>query len=180
MSADKIFKVGDLVWLAKCGTQEVTKTCPICFGKLTVSLTLGNGDTLELPCDYCGKGLAGPTGFVTEYEFVSNPECVEISSVILTNENGLETREYRSNHWNLEVEDIFTSKEDATKRCEQKAAALSLEQATRAEYIKKDECKSYSWNAGYHLRCATSAARDLAYHQNMAAICKARSKDGEK
>ncbi len=45
------FKVGDTVWVAKCRYEPVQKLCPTCFGKKEVTLILGNGDSVILPCN---------------------------------------------------------------------------------------------------------------------------------
>lgn len=59
-------KVGDSVWYAKCGLEQVKRICPTCFGKLEVKLILGNGDGVILPCDGCGHGCDAPTGHIGE------------------------------------------------------------------------------------------------------------------
>jgi hypothetical protein len=37
--------------------------------------------------------------------------------------------------------------------------------------------KSYTWNAGYHLKNAASKRKEAEYHEAKAKICKARSKE---
>jgi hypothetical protein len=52
-----------------------------------------------------------------------------------------------------------------------------LEQSTRAEYLKKNMNKKYSWNAGYHLKEAKRSEEQAAYHRKKAMLCKAKAKD---
>jgi len=66
-----MFKIGDVVYFASAGQRQVDIPCPVCFGKREVTLILGNGDSVELPCDYCGKGYDGPRGYVLEYEYAA-------------------------------------------------------------------------------------------------------------
>jgi len=172
----KEYKIGDQVWVARAGNEKITKTCPICFGKLKVKLTLGDDSEYELPCDYCGKGFDGPTGVVHEYEYRAEPKLYTITKVsVETTEKGIE-REYQSDCWVLHEDMVFSTREEALSMCEEIKRGRELEQITRAEYIKKDKNKSYAWNAGYHMREAKRKRKDAEYHEKMAVICKEKAK----
>lgn len=47
------YSVGDKAWWAKYSRVPVKKTCPICYGKMRVTLILGNGNRVETDCSYC-------------------------------------------------------------------------------------------------------------------------------
>jgi len=173
----KKYNVGDKVWVAWVERRDVTELCPVCFGKLQVLLTLGNDDTVTLPCDYCGKGYNAPVGTVTEARYGSGAELKTIETVDVTQTASGETYEYHSGHYILRPERVFDTKEEALLCCESIAQELNKEQETRAEYIKKDVKKSFSWNAGYHLREAKRKEGEAEYHRKKAAICKSRGKE---
>ncbi len=174
----KTYNVGDSVWWARCGVRELNVTCPVCFGKLQVTLILGDDSQVVLPCDYCGKGYEGPKGYTIEHEYVSGAERRTISAVNATHDETGVKREYRSHdNYILYAEDLFDTEAEAIERCKAKAEKLAEEQRTRAERIKANVNKTFSWNAGYHLREAKRKEREVIYHREKAAVCKARGKE---
>lgn len=179
----KHYQAGDQVWWAHYGMREVRVTCPICYGKLIVTLILGNGDRVELPCDYCGKGFEGPRGFMVEHMYSADVELVTINEVRTHSRlDGPDVIEYitgisgRGGHY-LDPEDVFETKEEAFSRSLAKAQEQSLRDITIAEHLKHDAKKSFSWNAGYHLREAKHDRQSAEYHELKARICKERSKE---
>lgn len=173
----KKYNVGDAVWVARAGYRRVAELCPVCFGKLQVVLTLGNDDTVTLPCDYCGKGYNVPAGTVTEARYSPGAELKTIETVSVSQTTSGETYEYRSGDYILSPERVFDTKEEALFCCESIAQELNKEQETRTEYIKQYIKKSFSWNAGYHLREARRKEDEAERHRKKAAICKSRGKD---
>jgi hypothetical protein len=169
-----MYKIGDTVWVTRVGQQPVTKPCPICFGKLTVTLIFGNGDECILPCSYCALGYDPPKGTVEEYEYIAEAEPRTITGTETSVSEGGEKATYRSGHWSMEK--VYATKEEALEEAVAHKDEYEKDQLTRAEYIKKDKNKSYSWNAGYHLRNAKRMRREIEYHEKMAVICKSRAK----
>lgn len=175
------FKVGDTIWMSTNGNREVEKTCPVCFGKMRVTLILGNDDRVELPCDYCGKGWDGPKGYVTEYEYVTKAEPFIIGAIETTVTETGATYKYREcRGWSCDTDRLFATEAEALDDSQKRKAAYDVEQQTRAEYIKEKTNKSYSWNAGYHMRTAKRHRSDAEYHESRAMICKARAKEDDK
>lgn len=177
MIGGEMYKVGDVVWWATAENKQIEKVCPICFGTLKVTLILGNGNQVVLPCDYCKCGCDGPFGTVREYEFVSGVKQMVIDHVFIQQQVSGDVVEYRSDHYCLDQENIFDTREAAEQRVIEICANMKLEQETRAENIKKNTNKSYSWNAGYHMREVKEAKKRIEYHERMAVLCKAKSKE---
>ncbi|OHD19936.1 MAG: hypothetical protein A2Y38_00560 [Spirochaetes bacterium GWB1_59_5] len=173
------YNVGDWVWAARAGHRDVISECPVCFGKLAVMLTLGNGEAFTLPCSYCGVGYTAPCGTVKEVQYVSGAEKVRISSVSVESTDNGEQVSYQSDHWILYAEDIFDTEVEALARCVEKAAKLNEEQTTRAEYLKGDKKKSFAWNASYHLREAKRHEKQAEYHRRNALLCKEKGKEDQ-
>ena len=173
----KRYNVGDQVWWARCGTRQVTKTCPVCFGKLTVCLILGDESKVVLPCDYCGKGYEGPRGTIEEYEYLAEAEQVTIPEVKVSETQTGETREYRFRNSCPNQTDLFDARDEALLKCAETVAQKMLDESTRVESLKKYLNKNYSWNAGYHIRNAEKCERDAHYHREKAVLCKARAKE---
>ncbi len=171
------FKVGDTVWVAKCGLESVRKICPTCFGKKEVVLILGNDDHVALPCRGCGPGYDSPRGYISEYEYVTEPEIIVISGMSIEIDHNKENVRYQSYNHIYDEKDIWATKEEARIVANEKKAKLDEDQITKAEYIKKDVQKSFSWNAHYHMRHAKKDRESAEYHNKMAVICKTRAKE---
>jgi len=171
------FKIGDTVWYAKCDHTTVTKPCPVCFGNKEVTLILGNGESVILKCDYCGKGWESPRGVVDEPGYVIAPECVTIKEIhIIMTETG-NKYEYQSGCHAYYSDRLFASKEDAIAKGIELKTDLDTEQTTKSEYLKKDVKKSFAWNAGYHMRAAKEHHQKAAYHERNARLCKEKIKE---
>ena len=168
-------KVGDKVWVARYDMRKVKKTCPVCFGKLEVTLIFGNGEKVKLPCDYCRHGIE-PLGYTMFYEEVAEAELREITAINTTTDTLGTNREYRSGNTVLTQKDIFGTREEAQARSEQLAKKARQASETQAELVKGNKNKSYSWNAGYHMRCASEARKSIEYHERMAKICSQKGK----
>ena len=170
------FNVGDTIWWATCGTEEVTKPCPICFGKRVVTLILGNDEQVQTHCDFCGKGFDGPLGYLQEYEWRSAVKEVRITGKQVNEMDGNRDVEYRYGSYVLLPDNIFTNKEDAEARVLELIAKHEAEENDRMTYRKEHNKKSYSWHVGYHKRRAKEARRELEYHEKKAVSLKELSK----
>jgi len=171
------FKVGDTVWYAKCGLEQVRKICPTCYGKKEVTLILGNGDSVVLPCKGCAPGYNSPRGYIFEYEYIAEPEVIEISGMTIEIDHGEERVCYRGINRIYDEKDVWATEGEAKIVANEKKAQRDKDQITRAESIKKDIQKSFSWNAHYHIRHAKKDRESAEYHDKMAVICKAKIKE---
>jgi hypothetical protein len=169
-------KLGDSIWVPRTGLRQTLVLCPICYGKLAVTVILGNNDTVTTPCDYCGNGFEGPRGVVPEYSEDPSCELLTITGIEAITTVCGETVEYHCGSSVVKEDMAFTDRESAMVKARELTAELLRDERTRAECIKKNKLQSYSWNAGYHLREAKDAEKRAAYHREKAALCKARSK----
>ena len=173
-------RAGDSAWWARFAPHsEERVTCPVCYGTLAVHVTLGNGDVVKTPCDYCGKGYEGPRGWVTDYKTVAEPRLVTIDYVIETQTEEGVKREFRNDSYVLDECDLFESRAEAEQRANEKGAEYIADMERRAEWLKENSKKSFSWHVGYHMREAKRCREKAEYHDRKAELCKARAKDGE-
>ena len=171
------FNIGDAVWRARCARQPVKQLCPTCYGKKEVTLILGNGDHVILPCMGCAPGCQRPTGYVDEYELVIEPELFTITGLEIQDDGKEQKVTYRNGCYLADEEILFKTKEEAAKKSAEIKVVLEENQICQAMYIKHNMNKSYSWNAHYHIRQASHNRKEALYHEKMAKICKEKSKD---
>ena len=171
------FKVGDTVWNAKCRWEQIQVVCPTCFGKKEVTLILGNDERVILPCDGCGKGYDGPKGYVTKYNYVVEPETVNITGIEIEIDGTKEVARYRNGSYSFDEADLSPTREEAYQRAHHKRLLLEEDQRTRADLIKKLTHKNFSWNANYHMRQAKDLRKQAEYHDEKAKLCKERAKN---
>ena len=175
---EHVYKVGDVVWRAQFApSAPQTVPCPVCYGKLAVVLTLGNGDEVTMQCDYCGKGNLGvPKGWETVYTSECKAEQVTITRVDITATSEGETREYSCfDRWRIDPADMFPTEAEALARAQEKATAHDAEQEKNSTRQQEYVQKSFAWKAGYHIRQAQRARSDLAYAERMIQVCKAKA-----
>jgi len=170
------YNVGDRVWYAYYEHTQVQKPCPVCFGNKEVTLILGNGDKVLIPCDYCGHGFEPPRGFIIEYEYVAKAELFVITKIESEVDAVSENRRYYSGNHYSGIEDLFDTEEQALVRCAERIKQQELEETTNAYHLKKNHLKSYAWNAGYHLTRAKYYREQAEYHDKKARLCKERTK----
>lgn len=175
---EREYEIGDKVWYANVGTQSVTETCEVCFGKRLVTVILGNGDEVVTPCDYCGNGYEGPKGVTSSYQYVAKPELVEITSKdVREGPRGKEIRYGRGPHGStLEEHMIFDSEEEAAERARTSQLEHEARETANKKSRKENNYKSYSWHVGYHMKEAKEHHRKAEYHERRAALCKAASR----
>lgn len=162
----KEYNKGDKVWVAKFCNEQVKELCPCCYGKCRVTLILGNDEQVVLPCDYCSRGYEAPVGYSMEYQRISAVEEQTIYTKNATETDGVRECNYRTlsdDFWY--AEDVFDNKEDAEKRLALKIKEYDESQASSKSHKKQYANKKYSWNAGYHRKCAEKAEKDMLYHR---------------
>jgi hypothetical protein len=172
----RIFNIGETVWIARYGMQEFHDPCLVCFGKLSVTVILGNSESVETPCSYCGLGHDGPRGWTTEYRIEPAVEKVTITGREIREGESTEIIYYGpGGHCYQQAVTFETEAEalaESVKLCEKETNSRE----TRAAWIKKDKVKSFAWNTGYHLREAKRLREQITYHERMAVLCKAKEK----
>ena len=177
MNSPAIKSVNDSVWYACCRRGETQKQCPVCFGKLFVTVILGNDEQIRTPCDYCGKGYDGPQGVVTEFEWSAKPMFCMITSVETRSDGGKVAVRYGLTEAGSAEDDlIFDTRDEAAVRCEEETAKFNEMERKRRDHSKENAAKTFSWHVGYHRRAVARAKHDLEWHSARAVSCAALAK----
>lgn len=169
------FKIGDTIWLARYGRQEVLVPCNVCYGKKEVTLILGNDDSVILPCEACGHGFRAPTGTQTEYTFVCGAEQCRITGMRIEISSDRESVTYDMlGGCYADESKCFATEEEAMLAAEALRKAEDERENTQAAAIKANAQRSFIWNAHHHMSEFNRAMRDAEYHARKAELCKAR------
>ncbi len=180
MNENKEHNVGEVAWWATCGSKSIREVCPICSGNRVVGVILGNGEQVQVDCDYCGKGYEIARGYVEDrYEWVSDAKQITIDGKEITEGDKGRKVEYRYNNYHIDENRIFSTKEEAEACVVEMIAQHDREETEKIERRKEYANKSYAWHVGYHRRCAAKAKKDLEYHESKVVAMKKLSKDKE-
>lgn len=174
------YNVGDLVYWASCNHRIITNPCPVCYGNLKVTIILGNGDHVEIPCEYCKNGWEGPTGVEKITQYGPDIKRIIIDGVNTKTDITGEKIEYRYNNYIIYPDNVFDTEEEAKIKCSELINQHNQEELEQNEQIKKNKYKSYAWHVGYHMRNAKEAKKQMEYHEKMAKICKSKVKEKKK
>lgn len=172
-SSNKVFEIGDTVWLATCGNTQKNIPCEVCYGKKQVKLILGNDEECILDCEYCGKGYNFPSGYTQIYEWIAEPKQVIVTGLSI---DACGQYSYNFSQYYAESTDVFTTKEEALVRCTELVKEHEETQQKQMEFCKFNNKKNYSWNAGYHRTEAKRAKQQVEYHTKKAVFMAAKSK----
>jgi hypothetical protein len=168
-----MYKKGDVVWYASCGSEQVRVDCPVCFGKMNVTLILGNGEQVQTSCNYCGNGFDGPRGYITEYEYVAAPKQITVVGVNTRDEGDVTKVEYQiGGGYIVYPSDVFDTKEEAVLRCEAKATQNEKDTDETKMNCVKGKKKSISWEVGYHRREIERLKKTMEWHEKKVSTLK--------
>jgi len=171
------YYIGDKVWIADAGMKQIQIECPVCYGKKEVTLILGNGDSLVMPCDGCSVGYEPPKGYNIGYEYKALAVQDTIKEIRCEYHEGRADIHYIfiSNRYEEEA-NVFDNQEDATKLSAVRLEEHKAEEISRSDNVRGYQSKNYSRKAEYHLREVKRLAEEIEYHNRMAKYCKGKAK----
>jgi hypothetical protein len=174
---DNKFQIGDWCWKPSVRAEKSEEPCPICFGRLEVTLILGNGDQIVTECRYCFVGFDGPFGVVPSNEYyVGEAQLKQIT--------GIDTRraddgELEYTYWFGGVGTsgpVFKTAEEANEFAVMDAEQRRISWQERKLTEKHREYQSYSSNAGYFLERAEQARKDAERYEAKAKYMKSKAR----
>lgn len=156
------FEVGQRWWAPKVYPTQVVLPCPVCFGQLAVTVVLGDGEEIGVPCEACGRGFDGPRGTIVEYDHAPAVDEFIIAGV----------KSMHGGRWWLvstagaeaNFEDLRASESEAmvesARRC-----AENHERNMQSRQHKRRATANATWSIQYHRKCISDLERQIAWHQ---------------
>lgn len=157
------FKIGDVYYRPISAPRQTTITCPICAGKLCITVILGSGEQLLVECDACGTGLSRPNGKLTEWNQDPATELFEIASIT----------SFHNGNWGVkstsgstcDFSDLETFEVDALRVATKRSEEV-CERNMGVRLHRKKETKKAGWSIQYHRKCIKDAERTIEWHQS--------------
>ena len=171
------YDIGDKVWWASRISTEERVVCPECFGKLFLTVILGDNSQVTIECAGCASGYNPPRGYITYWKQTVGVKQSTVGGI----ENYIDKPiGYKVNYtgcsYNCVKEDeVFDTREEAEKRALELAEQHNKEELVRIHRKEKNN-RSWSWNAHYHRDCIRRAKKDIEYHSAKLEVAKQHQK----
>jgi hypothetical protein len=172
----KEISIGDSLWIPRTDRKQERVPCPVCFTKKHVTLILGDDSCVEVECDYCGKGYGRPQGTVVDYTQEPRAEPFRVDTIRAeTTEKGA-VFEYKSGCYIARDGDLFPTEEEAVEEAKRRMVEQQKEQDCRADRIKKNQHKSFTWNVGYYKSEIKRCREQLERYEHKMRLCEERAR----
>lgn len=164
------FRIGDVLWQASNGSNNVKVPCPVCNGDLAVTVILGDGERVGVPCEACGKGFNGPRGYIEEWQHDPAVSKFVIASI----------QSFHADRWCVNSEtggwgyfnELFPSEDEAMARAV-KNCAEQHERNMQSRQRHRKNVKEAAWSIQYHRKQIADLERQIAWHQGRVSAKKA-------
>lgn len=168
------YQIGSTWWQPVVSPTRVEVPCPVCCGKLAVTLILGDGTEVGIACDACGKGHSSPQGTVSGY--VREAGALEVTILrtmrydVVHDERGeawwIEVASPGRQNFQVDFASLRPTREEALEHSRIAMEKMDEdERAQRAGLKKRDRLDNYAWNAYYHKKQIEELERSLAWHK---------------
>lgn len=158
------YKIGQEVFVVEATPYgDIRVPCPVCFGKLSVTLILGNGEHQDIECEYCRRGHHGPSGTVYERAPHSRVEKKTVSG--LNYDAGTKTWKTQINGFTEDITNIFINADMAEAYRARRHAEVEKTAADMNTDRRTTKGRGLSWSAGYALNQIKEAERTIAHQR---------------
>lgn len=160
------FEIGAQYWMPHSGSRQVTVICPVCAGQLAVTLTLGSGEQVGVPCEACGLGYDGPQGTIREWVHDPGAEPFVIAEVVYMRTRGdvTEWRVRSTDRNECDFHELYPSEAEALAVSEQQCAEQHERNMQSRQHKRKGAARA-SWSIQYHREQIKTLEQQLAWHR---------------
>ena len=166
------FNIGDEVFVVQSSCYYgVRVPCTVCFGKLRVTVILGNGEHVQTECQHCARGIDPPDGYSTTWK----PHAHVVAGPITGVTHEYDGWRYQVGGHSAQAHEIFATREEAVPVMEAKLK----EETERRQTYERDSfitaTKKQIWSAGYHRNRIEDCERTMRGHQMRLCMVKEKS-----
>ena len=176
------FDIGDKVFRGQYAITEEWETCPDCFGKLKLTVKIGDDSIVEIPCARCSLGYDPPRGVVKTYR---NKTVVKPHIVTGLTISGDKTEYQLDGSYGESGSSWVNSPEEATFATE--VDAMEYAESERIEHEKTENRRlhaktqdhhSWAWHVTYHRRELKRSEQEAERHRVQIGIAQSKAKGG--
>jgi len=174
----KIFEIGETVYRAQAGQEQIWIICPECCGSARLRVILGDESEVSIACVCCERGYEGSPGKMQTYAFRSMVLAHTITGVETRRKgDGVEVR-YSIGCWSCDEEDIFGNREDALLRAAVLVQEHIVEENKRLKYKEKHH-KTWAWHVRYYRSQIRRAKEEIARAEAKLAMVPKNHKEAD-
>ncbi len=158
------FTIGKTYWYPITNPTRVQKVCEVCYGHLTVTVTLGNGEHVAIECGNCGVSYEPPTGYTWEYAYQVGAEPFTIQGInsMYNNEWYVQSTTGKTAYFKDLVEDEAL----ALHISQERIAKEEEENMRRSCAIRSSMVKKFPWSIGYHEKLIKEFERKIEWNRS--------------
>jgi hypothetical protein len=169
------YNLGDKIYWVEAGAYYGKQIpCPMCFGKLFVTITLGDDSQEKIECGLCSHGVDRPSGIARTW----GPSSFVKSGIItgISNKDGIR---YEVGYTTLYQHEIVSDEKTAEVLQETKLKEVT---ALADQFFKENFItikKRQVWSANYHRECIKDQERKIEWHRMRLGMITDRKKVGK-
>ena len=164
------YNIGDKVYWASRDNREKHLTCPDCFGKLALTVILGDDTRVSIPCVTCAKGYEPPVGYITYWEWYPSVQPVTVTGCTIR--ENVVPEYYVDPNYVVKETALFSTLEEARVY----ANKLCEEENNRAIEIKEKPTRTWAGNISHYRSQIKRSEKDIAYYTAKLNAAKAHVK----
>ena len=155
--------IGAAFWMPEGWSEKVILPCPACDGQLAVTVILGSGERVGVPCDGCGHGYDGPRGVIEEWQ--SHPRAIPFEIAELVSLYNERWKVRSTTGAEAEMSNLYATEAEALAVAVQRAIEHN-ERNMQMRQHKRGRVQKHAWSILYHRGCIKDLERQIAWHTN--------------
>ncbi len=173
------FQIGDTVYIARAGQEQVWVQCPECLGSGRLRVILGDETEVSIACVCCDRGYEGSPGRVQTYKFISDTTEHTLTGISSQLKGDDHEVHYHSGGRSIEEKDVFATREEALTRAATLVAEHEAEEKKRLGYKEKQH-KKWAWNVQYWRGEIRRAKETIAHCEARLAVAPKNPRHADK
>jgi hypothetical protein len=175
------FQIGEMVWQARAGQNQIWITCPECLGRGRLRVILGDDSEVSIHCVCCERGYEGSPGRIQTYAFTGKAETYIITGMQVIMLDGVPETTYAENGGSCYTKeaDLFATRDEAVARAAVLVAEHEADAKKRLGYKEKQH-KIWASNVAYWRGQIRHNKEEIARYEARLAVAPHNIKEADK
>lgn len=141
------FAIGEKLWHAAPDPDAQWEVCDTCFGKLKITMILGNGERHTLNCAACTLGCGQPSGMIQTHRLRYAPKEFIPTKVSMSGDEFHYSRDESGQF--AYAKSLTRDRGECQVMCDELNAKHAAEEHTRNIHIRIEKRRTMAWSVGY-------------------------------